>query len=89
MPDLVLPIRNLRLIRSLEYDYMDNKIYWSMDSGKYKMVMRSSVNGTNVRYYSTALLRVILNLNLERWRQTTKSPVRNAHVHNIMRSLTL
>lgn len=48
IPDLVLPIRSLKIIRALEYDPNDNKIYWSMDNGDSKTVQRASINGTHV-----------------------------------------
>ena len=50
LPDLVLPIRNLRIIKALEYDHIDHKIYWSMDFSKSRTVKRASINGTNVSF---------------------------------------
>lgn len=50
MPDLVLPMNSMRSIRSLEYDSVDNKIYWIVDTVKFKAIQRSSVDGSDVRH---------------------------------------
>lgn len=45
-PDVVLPMRSLRSVKTLEFDPDHNEVYW-IDS-KVKAVKRSSVDGSRV-----------------------------------------
>src|SRR6218665_3203195 len=44
--DAVLPIQGMRNIRALDFDPVDNLIYWV--DGRTKSIRRSRVNGTDV-----------------------------------------
>lgn len=48
LPELVLPMRSMRSVRTLEYDSLYDKIYWIVDTGKFKAIRRSSVDGSDV-----------------------------------------
>lgn len=47
-PELVLPMRSMRSVKTLEYDSLDNKLYWIVDAGKFKAIRRSSIDGSDV-----------------------------------------
>jgi len=47
-PDLVLPLKSMRSVRTINYDTADDKIYWIMDSDKYRAIKRSTVDGSRV-----------------------------------------
>lgn len=47
-PDVVLPIPNLRNIKALDYDPIDEFIYWI--DGKQKSVKKAHDNGNQVSY---------------------------------------
>ena len=46
IPEVVLPIPQLRNIKGLAYDPVDNYIYWI--EGKHNVIKRSTDNGTHV-----------------------------------------
>ncbi len=57
-PDIVLPIQNLRNIKALAYDPVEEYIYWA--DGRTKTIKRAMHNGTNVRLQSIMLAKCAL-----------------------------
>jgi len=46
IPEVVLPIPNLRNVKALSYDPIDEEIYWI--EGKTNIIKRATANGTYV-----------------------------------------
>ena len=46
MPDMQLPITNMKGVRAIDYDPIDNFVYWI--DGRAKNIRRAPENSTNV-----------------------------------------
>jgi len=51
MPDMQLPIANVKGVRAIDYDPVDNFVYWI--DGRAKNIRRAPENSSNVRPYSS------------------------------------
>ena len=50
VPDMILPIHQLKNVRSIDYDFLEKYIYWI--DGKSGTIKRAYENGTSVRSVS-------------------------------------